>query len=302
MGGREETDKVRKIRDDCSLTGRTSRARIMGDPASRTRVRSVVPQNPKIRTDVHSGKGRPFCAGMPRLTAALLVRLLLVTILVVGGCIGSPRRPVENPKRKQTGVYHTVKRHQTLWRICKTYKVDMAKVAKINGIRNVNKIKAGQKIFIPGAKKVLHVDIYIEDLGPAGKKPTRVDLAEVKGRFIWPVRGPIMKGFGRSKGRKHDGIDISAPRGTPIRSTDSGKVIYSGSEIKGYGNIVIIKHGPPFISVYAHNAVNLVREGERVGKGHVIARVGSTGRATGSHLHFEIRNHNRPIDPVLVLP
>ena len=105
-----------------------------------------------------------------------------------------------------------------------------------------------------------------------------------------------------SKGRKHDGIDISAPRGTPIKSTDSGKVIYSGNEIRGYGNIVIIKHGPILTSVYAHNDVNLVQERDRVEKGQVIARVGRAGKTTGSYLHFEIRNHNRPIDPLLVLP
>jgi lipoprotein NlpD len=111
-----------------------------------------------------------------------------------------------------------------------------------------------------------------------------------------------MKKFGRSQSRKHDGIDIDAASGTPIRAADSGKVIYSGDEIKGYGNIVIIKHGPTLTTVYAHNAANLVREGNAVKKGQVIARVGRTGRATGSHLHFEIRNHNKPVDPLLVLP
>jgi murein DD-endopeptidase MepM/ murein hydrolase activator NlpD len=116
------------------------------------------------------------------------------------------------------------------------------------------------------------------------------------------VKGPILRRFGSSAGRRHDGLDISAPEGTPIAATDSGKVLYSGNEIQGYGNIVIIKHGPIFSSVYAHNAVNLVNEGDRVQKGQVIARVGRTGRATGPYLHFEIRNHNRPIDPRLVLP
>ncbi len=178
----------------------------------------------------------------------------------------------------------------------------MAEVARVNGIRDVNKIQAGQRIFIPGAKKVLHVDIYIEDLGPSGKKQAKIDLAKVRGRFMWPARGPIMKKFGWKGSRRHAGIDISSPWGSPIRAADSGKVIYSGNEIKGYGNIVIIKHGPVFTTVYAHNASNLVREGDRVNKGRVIARVGRTGRATGSHLHFEIRNHNRPIDPLSVLP
>lgn len=274
----------------------------MYDPASRTTIRSAVQADQKTPAGRPSMEGRGFCNGMPSPMITLLVGLLLVTISAVGGCVSSPKRPIGKPRPNPAGVYHTVKRHQTLWRICKTYKVDMAEVAKTNGIRNVNKIKVGQKIFIPGAKRVLHVDVYIEDLGPSGKKPARVDFAKVKGRFTWPVRGPIMKSFGRSQGIRHDGIDISAPRGTAIKAADSGKVIYSGSEIKGYGNIVIIKHGPIFSSVYAHNAVNLVREGDRVQKGQLIARVGRTGRAKGAHLHFEIRNHNRPIDPLLVLP
>lgn len=227
---------------------------------------------------------------------------LVVAGWIVSGCSAPPRRPVEPTRPKVKGVYHTVKRHQTLWRIAKTYGVDMGELAKANGIEDVDRIQAGQKIFIPGAEKVLPVAIHIEDLGPAGKGPVQTDLAKVKGRFIWPVRGPILKGFGVSKGRKHDGIDIVAPEGTPVRSIESGKVLYSGNEIRGYGNIVIIKHGPVFISVYAHNAVNLVREGDQVDKGDLIARVGRSGRATGSHLHFEVRNHNRPIDPLLVLP
>jgi len=231
-----------------------------------------------------------------------LTLLVLLTISVLIGCVSSEGRSVVESKPKRTGAYHTVKRHQTLWRICKTYGVDMYEVARVNGIRNVNEIKAGQKIFIPGAKRALHVDIRIEDLGSSGKKPARLEPAKVKGRFVWPVRGSVVKRFGRSQGTRHDGVDIAAPRGTPIRSTDSGTVIYSGNEIKGYGNIVIIKHGPIFTSVYAHNALNLVREGDRVQRGQVIAQVGSTGRAKRAHLHFQIRNHNKPIDPFLVLP
>jgi LysM repeat protein len=240
------------------------------------------------------------CRAMVRSRITRLAEFLLLAPLAVGGCASTPKKPIEKPR--QSGVYHTVKRHQTLWRICKTYNVDMTEVARINGIRNVNRIRAGQKLFIPGAENVLHVDIYIEDLGSTQRKPAPVDPSKIKGRFLWPVKGPILRRFGSSQGRRHDGLDISAPEGTPIAATDSGKVLYSGNEIQGYGNIVIIKHGPIFSSVYAHNAVNLVNEGDRVQKGQVIARVGRTGRATGPYLHFEIRNHNRPIDPRLVLP
>lgn len=301
MDGRR-TEEMRKTRGYCSLARSHTPTVMMNDRVSRTL------EKPGVRGDLKTLVGRPkrekrgFCNQMARPLITLFVGLLLVTIPGAGGCVSSPKRPVGRPRPNQGGVYHAVKRHQTLWRICKTYKVDMTKVARINGIQNVNAIKAGQKIFIPGAKKALHVDIYIEDLGPSGKKPVTLEPAKVKGRFIWPVRGPIIKRFNRSQARRHDGIDISAPRGTAIKAADAGKVIYSGNQIKGYGNIVIIKHGSIFSSVYAHNAVNLVHEGDRLKKGQVIGRVGRTGRATGPRLHFEIRNHNKPIDPLLVLP
>jgi len=241
-----------------------------------------------------------------RATKRVLVVMVLMgwvlASLLVAGCATSTGAPVVEAKPKRKGVYHTVRRHQTLWRICKTYGVDMADVARVNGIRDVSKIRVGQKILIPGAEAVRHVDIYIEDLGSSASKPANVEPGKIKGRFVWPVRGAVVRRFDRSRQKRHDGIDIAAPLGTPVKSADSGKVIYSGNEIKGYGNIVIIKHGPIFSSVYAHNAENLVREGDLVKKGQIIARVGQTGRAHQTHLHFEVRNHSRPMDPLLVLP
>ncbi len=207
-----------------------------------------------------------------------------------------------SPSYPRAGVYHTVKRHQTLWRICKTYEVDLDEVARINHIRNPSRIREGQKIFIPGARKVLKVDIYIDDIG--GKKGRREDpkrIALAKGRFTWPVRGKVTQEFGIQGTTKHDGIDISAGMGTPIRASDSGKILYSGDEIPGYGNIIIIKHGQEFITIYAHNQINQVTEGMMVERDQIIGRVGSTGRASAPQLHFEIRKNNRPINPRLLL-
>jgi murein DD-endopeptidase MepM/ murein hydrolase activator NlpD len=178
----------------------------------------------------------------------------------------------------------------------------MDAVARINHIRDPSRIREGQRIFIPGARKVLKVDIYIDDIG--GRRGRREDpkrIALAKGRFIWPARGKITREFGIRGTVKHDGIDISASRGTPIRASDSGKVIYSGDEITGYGNIIIIKHAGGFITVYAHNKINDVAEGMNVGRGQIIGRVGNTGRASAPHLHFEVRKNNRPINPRLLL-
>jgi murein DD-endopeptidase MepM/ murein hydrolase activator NlpD len=99
----------------------------------------------------------------------------------------------------------------------------------------------------------------------------------------------------------HDGIDIAAPEGTPIRAIEDGEVIYS-DQLRGYGNMVILRHANGIISVYAHNESNLVREGQSVARGEVVARVGSTGRVSGPHLHFEIRKNNAAQDPLRYLP
>jgi len=99
----------------------------------------------------------------------------------------------------------------------------------------------------------------------------------------------------------HDGIDIAAPEGTPIHAVERGEVIFS-DQLRGYGNIVILRHGGGLVSVYAHNQANLVREGDKVERGDVIAKVGSTGRVSGPHLHFEIRKNNMAQDPLRFLP
>jgi lipoprotein NlpD len=116
--------------------------------------------------------------------------------------------------------------------------------------------------------------------------------------FSWPIQGGIVHAsFGMRHGRQHAGIDISAPSGSPVYAARDGEVAYSGHKFRGYGNVVMIDHGDGFTTVYAHNLANLVREGESVVRGQIIARVGATGNATGAHCHFEIRNENLSVDP-----
>ena len=103
--------------------------------------------------------------------------------------------------------------------------------------------------------------------------------------------------FGSRHGRLHAGVDISAPQGADVLASRDGTVVYSGSRFRGYGNVVMIDHGDGFLTVYAHNSKNLVQMGERVARGQVIARVGATGNATGSHCHFEIRKGQVAVDP-----
>lgn len=118
------------------------------------------------------------------------------------------------------------------------------------------------------------------------------------GQFVWPVPSSkrVSSHFGQRKGRHHDGVDIPAVSGTHIVASATGKVIFSG-KMRGYGNIVIVGHKGGYHTVYAHNRKHYVKKGQKVSQGEVIAQVGSTGRSSGPHLHFEIRRKNRVRNP-----
>lgn len=255
--------------------------------------------------------------------AAAGSRLLLAGVLLALLCCGCASLRGKTPK----GVYHTVRPGQTLWRICHVYQVNMQTVCRLNDIRDPEDIKAGQTIFIPGVTEVREISPPGSDTrgrekrkepaeGPAkkvggaspwgrgtgAKEPSGDPTAGPRPQFLWPVKGPVTRWFGVSQGQRHDGIDIVAPEGTPVLAAAAGKVIYSDNGISGYGNLVIVEHTGGFTSVYAHNRRNLVRVEQQVKQGQPLAEVGKTGRAEGFHLHFEIRNHAKPVDPMHYLP
>ncbi len=120
--------------------------------------------------------------------------------------------------------------------------------------------------------------------------------------FIWPLKDfTFMSGFGIRRGRRHDGIDLAAKSGTPIKAAADGKVVFSG-RMRGYGNLILLKHDQGYFTAYAHNRRNLVSKGKDVKQGEVVAQVGRTGRATGNHVHFEIRQGQEAMDPLNFLP
>lgn len=121
--------------------------------------------------------------------------------------------------------------------------------------------------------------------------------------FIWPVHGRVIASYGNGPGGTHnDGINIAAPAGTPVVAADAGTVAYAGNELRGYGNLVLIKHANGWLTAYAHNSVLLVKRGETVRRGQTIARVGATGAVGEPQLHFEIRHGTRALDPGDYLP
>ena len=118
------------------------------------------------------------------------------------------------------------------------------------------------------------------------------------GRFPWPVRGRILANYGNAPGGGHnDGINIAAPLGTPVRAIDAGTVVYSGNEVKGYGNILLIRHANGWISAYAHLDDVAVKQGDTIAVGEVIAKVGNTGGVGEPQLHFELRRGKKPVNP-----
>lgn len=224
--------------------------------------------------------------------------LLVIFPLLFDGC--ALRRPAP-AQRRPAGIYHVVKSGENLFRIGKAYDLSYQELARLNRINDPHQIHTGQRIFIPGATRQLPVEI-ITPLQASIERP-KVDDAPGRGKegFIWPVAGTITSKFGPRSETFHDGIDIQAPEGSPIRAIERGEVIYS-DQLRGYGNIIIIRHPGGFASVYAHNQRNLVREGQKVTKGEIIGEVGSTGRVSGPHLHFEIRKDNVARDPLYYLP
>lgn len=135
------------------------------------------------------------------------------------------------------------------------------------------------------------------------QKTGEIELGESKNAFDWPVDDArLTRGFLPNKKRPHLGLDLAAPRGTPILSSNSGVVIYTGREFRGFGKMILVESGDGWATLYAHLDRILVSEGQRVSQGEVLGEMGRTGRATGVHLHFEIRKMRGPVDPLPLLP
>ena len=142
------------------------------------------------------------------------------------------------------------------------------------------------------------------EASPPTAAPTRAPAALTGPvRFDWPLRGRIVSSFGaKAQGRHNDGVNIAAPKGTAVRAAEVGEVAYAGSGLRGFGNLLLIRHADGWITAYAHNDRLLVERGDRVVKGQVIARVGNTGGVDQPQLHFEIRKGREAVDPLDHLP
>jgi murein DD-endopeptidase MepM/ murein hydrolase activator NlpD len=149
------------------------------------------------------------------------------------------------------------------------------------------------------ARVATTVDPPADDAGAAG--PAGI-AATGQPAFRWPLRGRVINNFGaKVNGAANDGIDLAAPEGTAVRAADDGVVAYAGNELKGYGNLVLVRHANGFVTAYAHASDILVKRGDSVKRGQVIAHSGQTGNVTSPQLHFEIRKGATPVDPAQYL-
>jgi murein DD-endopeptidase MepM/ murein hydrolase activator NlpD len=200
-----------------------------------------------------------------------------------------------------SGLVHRVQPGENLYRIGKAYGVSHQELARANGIADPDRIVVGQVIRIPGADREVPVDVITPSSAKADK-PALPEIPSGPKAFVWPVEGAVLEsGFGPRGDSHHDGVDLSAPEGTPILAARAGRVLYADT-LRGYGNIVIVEHGDGWATVYAHNRENRVAVGSTVRQGDVVALLGATGKTTGPNLHFEIRKDNVARNPLFFLP
>jgi murein DD-endopeptidase MepM/ murein hydrolase activator NlpD len=226
-------------------------------------------------------------------------------------------------------VMHVVRAGETLNSIARTYHKPVTVVAKANNLSVAARLKAGDRITIPEIKEASREPAparaepatpstgslamaepqqtvrIAEPAASATGQDNVVKSAEPTGSlpgFRWPVRGRVIGAFGpKPNGVQNDGINLAVPEGTPIKASEDGVVAYAGNELKGYGNLVLVRHSNGFVTAYAHASDILVKRGEAVKRGQVIAHAGQTGNVTSPQLHFEIRKGATPVDPAQYL-
>ena len=229
------------------------------------------------------------------------------------------------PKRRG----HRVARGETVYSISRSYGVPISELTRANGIAPPYTIVVGQELVIPATPAV---DVAAANPQPASDGTVDVEAvptpaaappppppvaaatpkqiealpkppARAGSTFHWPVSGKLISRFGNQQGGRHnDGINISAKRGTTVVAAENGVVAYAGNELRGFGNLLLIKHADGYMTAYAHNEALLVGRGAKVRKGQPVARVGSTGSVGSPQLHFEIRKGREAVDPLRYLP
>lgn len=228
---------------------------------------------------------------------------------------------------------HTAASGDTIYSLSRKYKTTPHAIANANSLTLSTQLKIGQQVRIPTSMSIANAPaaqpqavppqrnvqtvpqtppqhIVSNENTPAPEnvgvvRPTTPPAVTETPRapnaaptFHWPVRGRILSAYGRKpNGQQNDGINVSVPEGTPVRASEDGVVAYAGNELKGFGNLVLIRHGDNWVTAYAHLGTIDVKKDQRVKRGDIVARAGQTGGVTSPQLHFEIRKGSNPVDP-----
>ncbi len=262
---------------------------------------------------------------LPRFpTIALHLGLSASALLVLSACSSTSlqRAPVEDrsrsanshastrvipPTRQAIGRenlgkpgYYEVQAGDNLFRIGRNFGRSVAELARWNGLSDPYIIEIGDVLRVSPANSSAPVGSSPTPTtgSPASSTVSPAPAAEMQVQWAWPATGPILQGFDPAKNK---GVDIAGKAGDPVLAAADGSVVYAGSALRGYGNLVILKHGSTFVSAYAHNQTLLVKDGQSVKRGQKIAEMGQS-EADRIKLHFEIRKNSTPIDPMQYLP
>ena len=232
---------------------------------------------------------------------SLGIAMLLCAGLLMAGCSGSK----SSDSGSYSGAVYTVKRGDTLYRISRTTGTSVKDLARLNGISPPYTIEAGQKLKLGGSKtastKTSKKSSTKTVTASSSSSVPQSSWPPVGQRcWVWPASGKVILPYSTADGG-NKGIDISAARGTPVYAAGAGKVVYVGNQLRGYGNLIMIKHSEDYITAYAHNDTMLVNNGQSVKAGQKIATMGSTDAAS-VRLHFQIRYRATAIDPLRYLP
>jgi lipoprotein NlpD len=240
--------------------------------------------------------GRRARGGNVGATAVKLCLALL--LLLAAGC--SSLSPIEQgPTHVPRASVHVVRRGETLYQIAWQHRLDQRDLARWNGIRNPDVLRVGQRLVLAppraAAKTQRSTGATPSRSAPAPPAPPPQPMPS----WLWPTDGAVVMSFGSATGIA-TGIAIGGREGQPVRAAAAGHVVYAGSGLIGYGQLVILKHNDTYLSAYGHNSRLLVSQGQDVTAGATIALMG-VGPERQPQLHFEIRRDGTPVDPLLFL-
>jgi murein DD-endopeptidase MepM/ murein hydrolase activator NlpD len=246
--------------------------------------------------------------------------------------------PATRPVATAASV-HVVNKGDTLRSIARRNHVPVGELARANNLDQSAKLSIGMKLTVPGSRsaavepapvapaqqvaalsppatrsiapaasqqqsaRLAQSNVQVEEkLAEPAAAPKPSETTSALPSFRWPVRGKVITGYGaKTNGKANDGINLAVPEGTPVKAAEDGVVAYSGNELKGYGNLILVRHSNGYVTAYAHASELLVKRGDTIKRGQIIAKSGQSGEVGSPQLHFEIRKGSSPVDPLQFL-